>query len=148
MTGHFGITESVTVWIALWGAVLSTFLGVLRAWEFWADRFRIQIGVTLTSDIDLGNTVTIRNLGGKPVIVEYWELVWRSGWWPRHKESLLNSPGECARDIQIAPGASEPLQFSGPDYFDWNASALQGRSICISLHIAGRKRRVLQKLAG
>ena len=148
MTNHSGVTESLTVWLAIWGAVLSTFLGVLRAREFWKERFRIDIGVMLTGSVELGNTVTIRNLSGKPVIVEYWELVWRSGWWPRRKESLLDSPGEFARDIQIAPGASQSLQFSGPDYFDWGVCALKGRSIFVSLHIAGRKRRVLRKVAG
>lgn len=148
MSNHFGVIEVTTLGLAIWGSFLSTFLGVLKAREFWKERFRIDVGVMLTSSVDPGNTVTIRNLGGKPVIVEYWELVWRSGWWPRRKESLLDSPGEFARDIQIAPGASQSLEFSGPDYFAWDVRALKGRSIFISLHIAGRKRRVLQKLAG
>ena len=138
----------MTAWLALWGAILSTLLGALKAWEAWKNRFRIDVGVMLTGNSELGNTVTIRNLSGKPVIVEYWELVRRSGRWPRRKESLIDSPGELARDIQIAPGAGHSLRFSGPDHFDWGVHAVEGRSILIALHVAGRKRPVLRKLAG
>ena len=148
MIDHYGLTESMTVWLALWGALLSTFLGVLKARGIWKERFRLDVGAVLRGSSDPGNTVTIRNLGGKPVIVEYWELVWRSGWWPRRQESLIDAPGEFAKDIQIAPGAGHSLQFSGSDYFDWGVRALRGRSIFIRLHVAGRKRRVLQKVTG
>ena len=120
----------------------------MRAWEFWKDRFHINVRAMQTGNYELGNTVWIRNLSGKPVIVEYWELFWRSGWWPRRKESLIDSPGEFAKDIQIAPGASRSLTFSGPEYVDWGVHAAKGRSIFIGLHVAGRKRQVLRKLTG
>ena len=116
----------MTEWLALWGALLSTFLGALKASEVWKGRFRIDVGRMLTSSSELGNTVTIRNLGGEPVIVEYWKLLWRSGRWPRRTESVFDSPGEYATDIHIAPGSSHPLQFAGPDHFDWGVRALKG----------------------
>ena len=103
MSNHFGVIEVTTLGLAIWGSFLSTFLGVLKAREFWKERFRIDVGVMLTSSVDLGNTVTIRNLGGKPVIVEYWELVWRSGWWPRRKESLLDHPGSSRGTSRLLP---------------------------------------------
>ena len=80
------------------------------------------------------------------MIVEYWELVQRSGWWPRRKESVIDSPGEFPADIQIASGAGHSLRFTGADYFDWGVHALRGRSVFVRLHVAGRKRRVQQKL--
>jgi len=135
----------MTAWLAL---ILSTCLVVLRAWEFWKDRFHINVRAMQTGSSELGNTVWIRNLSGKPVIVEYWELSWRSGRWPRREESLIESPGEFARDIPIAPGDSHSLTFSGPDYFNWGKHAVKGRSIFIALHVAGRSRRVLRKVAG
>ncbi|MXX86186.1 MAG: hypothetical protein F4Y71_06985 [Acidobacteria bacterium] len=148
MMNHYGAIESVTPWLALWGAAISTILGALKVRGIWKERFRIDVDALLTGSVELGNTVTIRNLGGKPVIVAYWELVWRSGWWPCRQESLLSSPAEFARDIQIAAGASHSLRFADSDYFDWSARALKGRSIWISLRVAGRKRRVLRKLTG
>lgn len=116
MTDHCGVTESLTVWLALWGAVLSTFLGALKAWEVWKGRFRIEVGAVLTGSSELGNTVTVRNLGSKPAIVKYWELLWRSGWWLRRKECVFDSPAEFATDIRIAPGSSYSLPFVGPNY--------------------------------
>lgn len=135
----------MTAWLAL---ILSTCLVLLRAWEFWKDRFHINVRAMQTSNYELGNTVWIRNLSGKPVIVEYWEVFWRSGRWPRRKEGLIDSPGEFAKDIQIAPRASHSLTFSGPDYVDWSVHAARGRTVLIGLHIAGRKGQVLRKLTG
>ena len=138
----------MTDWLALWGAVLSRLLGALKAWEIWKGRFRIDVGCLLTGSSELGNTVTIRNLGGDPIIVKYWELLWFSGRWPRRKQSLCDSPGEYATDIHIAPGSSHPLEGAGPDHFEWGARALRGRRLFIRLHIAGKKRRLLRKLCG
>ena len=146
MTDHGGITESVTVWLALWGAVLSTILGALKAWEVWKGRFRIDVGCMLRGNPEFGNTITVRNLSGNPVIVEYWELLWVSGRWPRRTESVFNSPAEYATDIHVAPGASYPLRFAGPDYFDWGVRGLGRRSIYMRLHIAGRRRPVLRRI--
>lgn len=136
----------MTVWIALWGAVLSTFLGALKACEMWRGRFRIDVGCALTGDAGLGNTVTIRNLGGKPVIVKYWELLWVTGRWPRRTESVFNSPAEYATDIPVAPGSSRTLRFVGEDYFGWGDRALKGRSLNIRLYIVGRPRSLLRRL--
>ena len=90
----------MTAWLAL---ILSMSLGLLRAREFWKDRFNINVRAMQTGSPELGNIVRIRNLSGKPVIVEYWELVWRSGWWPGQKESLIDSPGSSRRTSRFLP---------------------------------------------
>ena len=122
----------MTEWLALWGALLSTFLGALKALEVWKGRFRIDVGCMLTSSSELGKHGDDKELGQQAS--PSWNTgscCGRSGRWPRRTESVFDSPGEYATDIHIAPGSSCPLQFVGPDHFDWGVRALRGRRIFI-----------------
>ena len=133
--------------LAWWGACLSTLLAVVKLWEIWRDRFRIDVGYNFTGQPDIGNEVFIRNLTGYPIILSYWELLWLSGRWPFRVESQLFTPEDDARDIRIEAHSSLTLAFKGQDHFDWGVDALKGRRIYIRLCIAGR-RRILRKVYG
>ena len=71
----------------------------MRAWEFWKDRFHINVRAMQTGNYELGNTVWIRNLSGKPVIVEYWEA------FPdRRRHPGCRCPGVTALSQHLAAG--------------------------------------------
>ncbi|MFM2477333.1 hypothetical protein [Celerinatantimonas sp. MCCC 1A17872] len=127
-------------YVAWWGALLSTLLAIVKLYELWTNRFRIDIGKNLTSEEELGNQIFIRNLSSKPVILEYWVVVYKSGIWPRRKFEYIVSPEECATDVQILPNSSKTLSFNGPDHFLWDSKTLNGRKIYIKLYIAGRRK--------
>jgi len=129
-------------YIAWWGAGLSTLLAFVKLWELWRDRFRIDIGYGFTGDPGMGNDIHIRNLAGKPIILGYWELFYRSNWWPLRKDSHIDSPGPDAHDVRIEGHSSKTINFSGIDHFDWGGKAMKGRRIYIRLHIAGRRPKV------
>jgi hypothetical protein len=129
-------------YIAWWGAGLSTLLAFVKLWELWRDRFRIDIGYGFTGDPGMGNDIHIRNLAGKPIILGYWELFYRSNWWPLRKDSHIDSPGPDAHDVRIEGHSSKTINFSGIDHFDWGWKAMKGRRIYIRLHIAGRRPKV------
>ena len=124
--------------LAVWGAGLSTILAVVKLWEVWSNRFRMNVSHVFTSCPHEGNTVMIRNLSGRPVILEYWELFYGSGIWPFTKTQDIASPGPDAKDRRIESHSSDALIFAGPDHFSWGPDVLKGRKIYIRLHIAGR----------
>lgn len=134
-------------YIAWWGAALSTLLALVKLWELWNARFRIEVGYNFTSEPDIGNEVFIRNLSSKPIILSYWELLYGSGFLPFRKLEEFESPGPDASDIRIEAHSSEIFTFAEASHFAWGYKALQGRKIYMRLHVAGR-RPVLKKLYG
>ncbi|WP_438462133.1 hypothetical protein [Marinomonas sp. PE14-40] len=131
--------EASINYIAWWGAGLSTLLAIIKLWELWQSRFRIDIGYGLTSDEYRGNNIYIRNLSGKPMILSYWELFYRHNFWPFLKDSYILSPEEDAFDSKIESYSSKTLNFRGPDHFSWGRESLKRRKIYIRLYVAGRK---------
>lgn len=129
--------------LAVWGAVLSTLLGFVKLWETWQARFRIDVASTLTGSEDLGHTISVRNLSGKPAILGHWEVMRVSGSWPSRKESRLVSADEYTRDTPIAAHSMIALTFRDQDHFSWD----QGGRIVIRLWFAGR-RPILRKITG
>lgn len=123
--------------IALWGAALSTLLAVLKLWEFWRKRFRVEVGSTLRGGASLGNTIRIRNLSGEPIIVSSWEVLYVKGYWPFRKFQEIASPDHDSCDCRIEPRSTFELNFNGQDFFSWSHESLQGRRIFIRIYIAG-----------
>jgi hypothetical protein len=133
--------------LSWWGAGLSTFLALIKIWEIWLNRFRIDVSHNFTSLPDVGNEIFIRNLTGYPVLLSHWELLWLSGkWWPRRVEAPLQSSEESG-DTRIDPHSSITLHFVDQNHFDWGVEALSGRKIAIRLFFAGR-RSILRRVYG
>jgi hypothetical protein len=90
----------------------------------------------------------VRNLSGNPLLITYWELVWRKhrlfGW----KESHIVSHEGGNPDIQINSLSSIKLTFNEMNYFSTNYNAAAGRKIFMRLYIAGRCRPILRKVYG
>lgn len=127
-------------YIAWWGAGLSTLLAIVKLWEVWRDRFRLDVGYNMTSSPEVGNEINIRNLSGTPIIISYWELFYRPHCWPLKKDTSINSSGADARDIKIEPHSSKTFRFIEVDHFDWGWEVMKGRRVYIRLYIAGRRK--------
>lgn len=125
--------------VAWWGAGLSTVLALVKLWEVWRDRFRIDISYCFIGDPEQGNEVRIRNLSNRPFILAHWELLYCTGRWPRRKFTDLSSAEFDAADRTVLPQSTHTLNFSEANYFDWGWKSLGGRRIFIRLHIAGRR---------
>ncbi|MCF6217248.1 MAG: hypothetical protein L3J62_01680 [Gammaproteobacteria bacterium] len=123
--------------LALWGAGLSTALALVKMWELWSSRSRIEVSYGFSSGPD-GNDIIIRNLSDKPMTLTYWELLFCERkslkWIPYRNEN----PAENTRDIFISAHSSKTLNFSGQDYFEWG-QALTGKRLYLNLHIAGKR---------
>lgn len=128
-----------SVFLAWWGAGLSTFLALVKVWEVWDNLFRLDISYNFTSSPEIGNEILIRNLSGKPIILAHWELLHRSGQWPFAKFSTFESAEQDAGYIKIEPHSTCTLTFVEAYHFGWSPRTLSGRSIFIRLWLAGRR---------
>jgi hypothetical protein len=126
-------------YLALWGAGLSTLLAVIKVWEMWSNRFRLEVSHTFASSPEIGNEVVIRNLSGQPVILTCWELQHRSGRWPFAKFESFESAEHDTGDVTIQAHSTYTLRFTEANHFAWSSRALRGRSIVIRLCLAGRR---------
>lgn len=126
--------------IAWWGAVLSTILALIKFYEMWVARFRVNVGYSFISRSDMGNKIIIRNLTDRPFILTDWKLVWRKGAWPFHKDTYISGPDEFFFDTRISPCSSHELSFTETEHFDTRYKEARGRRILIELRIAGRWR--------
>ncbi|MBR8028556.1 hypothetical protein KDX27_31445 [Burkholderia cenocepacia] len=132
--------QALSLMLAGWGAVLSTTLAAIKVGELWRDRHRIEISYSFCTDELLGNTITIRNLSGRPLILSYWELQLRHGRWPHARYSTFLSPEfDVLSDCRIEPYSSYPLVFAEADHFNFDRATLRGGPLYILLHFAGRR---------
>ncbi len=128
-------------YLALWGAVLSTSLALVKGWEVWKERSRIEIGYGFHGLPDIGNTITVRNLSGTPFTITYWELQFskRAGlFWKVYNSE---SPGADNCDIFVDGHKNHEFCFSEENHFPFG-KALNGKRLYLVLYIAGKKRPV------
>ncbi len=128
-------------YIALWGAGLSTILALIRIWEVWSSRRRIEVSYSFGCPED-GNDIIIRNISDKALIVTYWELQFCKKKGLRWLPYRTINPWEPVHDICIDAYSTKNINFSGPDHFHWGYKALCGKRLYLKLHIAGRRRPV------
>jgi hypothetical protein len=122
--------------IAIWAATISTILAVVKLWEIFCQRFRMDVGSSLTSSSEIGNEIHLRNLAARPMILTHWELERADGTWPFRRYSAFCSPEGFSHDIRIEPDSSKTLSFTGIDHFDWGVNA---KPTFIKLHFSGRR---------
>lgn len=137
--------DPTSTYIAWWGACLSTVLAGVKLWELWRDRFQLDVSFNFRSVPELGNDIFIRNLSGRPLILTFWEVVYCSGRWPRRTFDPLEFADPNNGDCKVDPHGTHTLHFADANYFHWGHIALNGRSIFVRLHVAGR-RPILRKV--
>lgn len=125
--------------IALWGALLSTGLGIIRFLEWWRDRHQIDVSYSFTTSADVGNTIFIRNLSNRPIIITHWEVFAAHDKKRELGYHIIAAAEFDTGDSTVASNASYALTFVDGEHFSTSAKFLKGRSIFIELRIAGRK---------
>ena len=126
--------------IAIWGAVLSSFLGGIKVWELWRSRRKIEVSYGFDSRPEVGNEIIIRNISDKPMIITYWELQFCVFNWFRWVPDKTENPGEDRHDIFVAAHTSLSLPFRGECFFKWGRDAFKGKRLYLELQIAGKSK--------
>ena len=125
--------------LAVWGACLSTVLGGLKVYEYWRDRFRIEVDYEFIDDPIEGNKLTIRNLTSRPMTIAYRELLFGRKWLFFSKLQEIPFTDEPAHDVTIPPHSSQSIRYREQSHFLVNRGSLSGTTLFLKLWIAGRR---------
>ena len=126
-------------WIALWGALLSTVLATIKIMEWWRDRNRLEIAFSSTTSESIGNSIVIRNLYAKPIIITHWELFLAHDRRGKRMYESIESAEFDSGDQVVGAHASIVWNFCDAHYFSTSEQAIKGRAIYLRLCIAGRR---------
>lgn len=127
---------TVPAWL---GFALSTILAAVKVWELWQGRFKVEVSGSFTSAPDIGNTIYIRNLSPFPVILTHWQVYLARRLWLFSKKEVVSDREFDAGDRTIEKFSSHTMQFANEEYFSTAHKRLNGRSVYIELHFAGRR---------
>ena len=125
--------STLTQVLALWGALLSTFLAGVKFWELWDKRLKINVSAVWTGSEEVGHTIRIRNLSSFSVILTGWEVFYRQPHFFTSQEELIEDSGFDWNDITIKSASTFPLEFKDEHHF----STHKRKNIYIKLHFAG-----------
>ena len=139
------VPDSGHYMIAWWGAGLSTLLALVKFYELWRDRSRVEIGYNFSDDPNIGNEIFVRNLSNRPRILTYWDVLLCSGRWPLRRFESIEGADHDVGDYRLEAHNTVTLRFSESNYFDSGRGALKGRGIFIRLFFAGQ-RPILRKV--
>lgn len=132
-------TSAFALALSSWGAVVSTALAGIKAWEVWRDRFRIELDYSFTTSADRGNRISIHNLSAQPLILSHWELLYGDRKASKRSLEHVDSGDFDSPPRAIASHATLDLHFDEERHFAWGAEFLKGRFVYIRMHFAGRK---------
>lgn len=132
--------ESIQLLLAMWGAGLSTALGLVKFYEaFWKNRIRLTTTHSFSGG-DEADTITIVNLSDAPVLVADWSLAWEPKLFNRSIGSKNQTPHEGGDRFTLKPKGEYTLSFDGPDKLDWGDDVAENRNLYLRLKVFGRRK--------
>ena len=133
--------QALTIILSVWASVLSTLLAIIKIYEKWQDRFRIETSYSFSPPEHGGNEIIIENPTDTPVMINYWQLLWIKGFF---KKEITDgrSPDEGYCSITIAAHGRHTLYFNELDYFSTNHKTISKGKLYLDLHVIGRRRPV------
>jgi hypothetical protein len=135
--------QDLTLWLAAWGALLSSVLAGIKIWEFIRDsRLGLSTLYSFSSNPESGNEIILVNTSKTPILIDYWELVWAKRFWGKVKfERCIEYPDEGYSNISVDPHSRYSLNFAEARYFN-TLRELGGHRVALylKLHLAGRSK--------
>lgn len=127
---------TVPTTLAIWGAILSTILFIVKLYETYRDRNRLHISYVTRKS---GYEIMITNLGKTPLKIRYYELFWsqRRLFWK--KTRTLLSLSENPTDITIPSYSTHTLPFYEEGHFR-RTPPTGKKKMYIDLYMIGAKR--------
>ncbi len=154
MLQGFWATVGVGWWATfIVGLVTGTFIGNLKTALDIYDRLR-RPKIAIDKDLKgtgsgQPNVIRVTNLSPSPVLLDYWELVWRQPLWKfwkwRDRDTLI-SDNEGSPPITLEPLTPKAYLFDGEHWFDWGSTIAAGRSLVFRHSLIGEKRLRDEKL--
>jgi hypothetical protein len=133
----------ITMFLAIWGAVISTGLFIVRVWEIRRDRFRLPVTIGMGVGGPDRNVIYITNQYKNPITIEGFELYWAKDKKGNVGYKALETGLEQECNISIAAYATRPFVFEEEYAFSFRADR---GNLYLKLHIAGRKKDIVHTL--
>ncbi|WP_316811346.1 hypothetical protein [Pedobacter heparinus] len=128
--------------VAIYAAVLSTFLLMIKLWEMWRDRFRLEAWLDIYGPME-NKDLMIVNLSKTPIHIKNITLFWAKSTLKIRKRNYITFDYDLAINIQIGPHATKSLLFKDENSFPINSN--QG-DLYACFEIAGRKFSCIKKI--
>jgi hypothetical protein len=138
--------QTISIILAIWGALLSTGLAGIKILEVWRERLRLSTSYSFSHPDYGGNEIVIENPSKTPVMISYWELLWRRRRYLKLETTNGRFPLEGYCNITIGAHTRHTLEFTEQEYFDWGHATIKMGKLYLKLHIVGRSKPVLLKV--
>lgn len=129
---------------AIWGAAVSTSLGLVKLWEtFWKDRLRLETTYSFIGLREEADEITVVNLSGLPVQVSHWTLAWKPNpfrWCTSEIDVTPEREPQSISRFTIPSKGEYTLYFEEDSKLDWSYRTAQHRNLYLTLYIFGRRR--------
>ena len=135
-----GLLETGTAVLAVWGAALSTLLGVVQLSD---RRVKLHVGWDFRPIRQGGNTIEINNLSNRAVLVRHWELFALTGR-VRRKRRNIESAIDLTGSFRIEAHDRRELKFDEGDHF----VVRDHERLYLRMYIAGTVRRSICRRIG
>jgi hypothetical protein len=133
---------NATMMIALWGAGVSTALGIIKLIEFKRTFVRVEASWVLRSHEEIGHDVLILNNSAQPIFVTYFDIVRAKRKWLRRSVTNVEFSLEDEHAAyRIEPFGAKKLNFSEGDYFPTTSKrAEKFGPLYVRVWLGGRKK--------
>lgn len=128
--------------IAIYAAVLSTVLLIVKLYEMWKDRFRLEAWLNI-SDPREGKNLMIINLSKTPIHIKYLELTWAKSKRGCKNGKHIHIEYDFAHDIQIGPYSNNNIEFKEENDFSLKNN---NKNLYARFKIAGRSGFCVRKI--
>lgn len=126
-------------YIAMYAAVVSTVVLFIQITEKIKNHYRIEVSLNTDDARYESNKLNIKNLSGKPIMVECLELEWRKGFWPFKKTQKIHiEDNYFFENIVINSHDNKIISFNEENYFNADKLWKEGKELYIKLQLAGK----------
>lgn len=132
--------DLITVIAAGWGAVLSTLIALVGVYHRYRNSYLITGDIT-PIDADGGQKIRLRNISNRDHIVTAWIVFFGKQPNIEATDSEIVAYSEHdANDMRLEKDRAEVIILQEIFGFEYSSNILDGRSVYISLVIAGKKK--------
>lgn len=123
------------------GFITSTVLAYFKIKDYIRDNRGIHVSYSISGHPEEWNIIYLTNLSAVPVVIEYWDMVWRKKRFP-FKSSYEVIQMHDNEDLHqtLQPHVTETFHFKNQYELDWHPTNKGRVKLFIQLQIAGRKK--------
>jgi hypothetical protein len=134
--------QGLTITIALWGALVSTSLAVVKLWEIWRDRRRLSTTYAFSSHPKHNQKIFIANLSKDPLMLTLIELYQSQKKMFRRKKTRLLAPDKIIHAVVIPSKSFYTIEYSEEDNFPDPFKNDEWNHLFLELHVAGERKAI------